>query len=235
MQRNLESGFIAVISHSEFHREWVSKELRLRNLDVRAYSSISDMQRNFGKEPYLAFWVDLRSILGANSNERVWITSIEELFPFIKVIEKTQSGEWSGAMPGGVAKGQDRLIDLLIEQSRGFSSRSLRRHARTSLSLNCKLNGNPATTINVSETGMFITNIGPEPKYKIGEKVAIEIADINRSKEISSQVIWVANWDLNRRQPPGIGIQFENISEQTQLQLRTKFGLKLPWEVVSQI
>ncbi|HJV36997.1 PilZ domain-containing protein [Geomonas sp.] len=183
--------------------------------------TFTDLQRMSSAVPYSGLLVDILTLIRCSKEEKAIAYDCLNYYPSLRL-------KWDG---------RDRSINLSpLEQSdtvdvgaslsffvetrcKAFTARTLRRFDRKESYLNLLLSPRPECgegeclktfTLNISRGGAFVHTTDPLQK---GEPVWLRFLELPANEPLKAVVCWCIEWGTCRG-IPGIGVQFEGLTDQ---------------------
>jgi hypothetical protein len=183
--------------------------------------TFTELQRISTAVPYSGLLVDILTLIRCSKEEKAIAYDCLNYYPSLRL-------KWDG---------RDRSINLSpLERSetadvgatlsffietrcKAFTARTLRRFDRKENYLNLLLSHRPdcgegeclkSFTINISRGGAFVHTCKPPQK---GERVWLRFRELPEDEPLQAVVCWCIEWGICRS-IPGIGVQFEGLTDQ---------------------
>ncbi len=208
---------------------------------VIGYESFADLMKEDTTQVYCGFAVDFQSMIGAATSEKSTLSTIEEVFPIVRVIENVSAGTWKGTLGNQNFGSQKEILEAARLEVQKCRPRGMRRYSRIRLfsPLYFRILGSenhplPCTTVNVSRGGVFITGLGNHPEISIGSLAEVEFfrgkprSELERLQPLSVRVSWRVGWAEQKNQIPGVGLQFLRTDGEAYTELLRHFGILAP-------
>ena len=189
--------------------------IALEKCAVRLFvsESFQDLSEEICSQSYHGIFLDLYTKMKAINKNKNLVYGLLENFPVCQLKINDQTGEincfYTSQKCGGT------MLDFINNECRNTVPRMIRSDTRKEVHCNVILykskdDAQPefSVTINISKGGCFIFSIR---KWEIGDKVWMQINELEDKELISGQIRYVARWGESMR-IPGIGVEFRIIS-----------------------
>lgn len=206
---------LLLISQDGTARRAYLDALNKSGVQADVVSSFSEIYKLLAENLYNGVMVDLKTKIRSSGREKEMAIKILEQVPFVHLKFEEDTGTIQSFYYGQT--GSQTLEEFIDRECRSFSARKIRINARKDIHFNIVLSGasgisetnEQTVTINVSSGGCFIYSIG---NWEISDKVMIVINELEDKTPVACEVRWKRKWG-DAMQIPGIGVKFENISE----------------------
>jgi PilZ domain len=192
--------------------------------------SLSKLHKMLSKNFYNGVILDLKTKVRASGDEKGLTHEVIEQFPVAQLNFEEKTGKIRSFHYGQASK-SETLEAFIIEECRSFAPRPIRSSPRENFHFNILLSktGNViekeidrTVTINISKGGCFIYSVD---NLQNGEKVTMVFKELEDQRPILVEVRWKILWG-EAMQIPGIGVKFEDISEDQFMEICKIIGWK---------
>jgi len=191
-------------------------------------SSFQEMSCLAIKNAYNGLLVDILTLVRSTKEEKVIAYEIINLYPVLRVKWENKKKKISlSPLEQSFSPDTVSALNFFIDsRCRPFTARRLRSHNRKSYNFNVLLSQdgmfsehNTVKTfcLNISKAGVFLHT--PEA-YQPGTAVWLRFVDFSDLAPVAAQVRWSLEWGVSRS-VPGIGLSFENLSEDQERKLKS--------------
>ncbi len=217
---------ILLISRENEAREIYRDALEALDVQVVATASFKRLNKEAAKLRYHGVAVDLPTKIKALKKDREFIYQILGEFPIVQLKLNKKTGEIRMFQEGGPGGGN---LETFIESARLVANpKKFRYHSRRPIHFNVILsrendftkgNDERSITLNVSEEGCQILSV---QKWEPGGRVWIVINELSDKTPMRGTVRHAVAWG-EAMATPGIGLEFEEITENQARELHDKF------------
>lgn len=182
--------------------------------------SFKECLRRATEDSFSGIIIDILTLLRSSQDEKNIAYDLINLYPTLRLTWDKRNRQINlGLLEQSYFIDPEAELRLFMERCRSFSPRSMRKHDRVPVCLNALLSADESCpegtsartfTVNISEGGAFLHTVAP---YERGEVVWLTLTDLADTAPIKGRVCWKIEWGLPHRAVPGIGVQFEIISQ----------------------
>ena len=181
-------------------------------------SSFKELRQFLTKNKTNGVLVDLKSKIIGQKEDKGLIYEILDQFPLLQLNYNQNTGMIL-SFHYGPSEDNISLDTFVNERCKSFKARRLRESLRKQLYFNVTLSKSPdfskndtekTITLNISRSGCFIYSAND---WKVNDHVMFIFKELSDSKPISGKIKWKKKWG-NSMRIPGIGVKFEDISEE---------------------
>ncbi len=208
---------IVLIAEEGNARQTYLAELESIGIQIDVISSLGDIHRLMGNNYYNGVLLDFKTKMKATAYEKEITLDLLEQFPFAQINLEEKTGIVKVLCYDQIDKNRT-LKDFININCRSFNARLIRLHERKENHFNIILSKTSnfseqeidhTVTIDISKGGCFIYSTA---NWKINTNVLIIINELNDKRPILCVVKRIVSWG-EAMQIPGIGIEFNDISE----------------------
>jgi Tfp pilus assembly protein PilZ len=186
-----------------------------------AAETFYEAQSRAKETAYNGMLFDLVTLVRSSKEEKLIAYSLINLFPVIRVKYEKRSREIKLApLEESLSTDPQTALQLFIEDKcQSFPARFLSRYQRVEAFLHVLLcptdqfseSGSAQTfTVNISRGGAFLHATQP---FQRGDTVWLQFKELADPAPIKTRVCWRIEWGSESRSIPGIGVEFETLSE----------------------
>lgn len=156
--------------------------------------------------------VDLVTMIKAKDLEKIIAHTLTSIFPTMRV--KAMGPMLIPMIMSGDAQQDKSLKDFFTKTCAEFEPRRLRCHKRKELCLPTLIAARRGFSIDLSWSGAFIADVEPE-RFTIGQELTLTIrCEPGADLVLQASVVRMQSW--GGRRPPGIGVQFKELDQETE-------------------
>ena len=201
---------ILVISYNDEARSALVASLEKSGVPAIPCSTFNQAEETALEGIYNGVVVDLQSTIKAKGDEKIIACSLTGFFPTLRVrVLGTMLVPM--AMPGE-ARQESTIADFLARSCSQFIPRKLRFFKRREVCISALIHHGGAAerciTVNVSWGGAFFLVMTPET-MQAEEEITVTLPEF----EIDFKAVVCSVRPWGKRQPPGIGVRFDEISD----------------------
>ncbi len=192
--------------------------IKILGVQLDTVSTFKELYDRLSKNAYNGILVDFKTKLKAPREEQELTDEVLDQFPLLQLKLGNEPG-LIRTFYYGQTREYGPLDKFVNEECRAFKARTIRLSSRSKTHFNVILSktGNfskkdidRTVTVNVSEGGCFFYSIH---NWKTNSNVWFALKELDDKNPIIGKVMWRVLWG-EAMQIPGIGIRFENISEE---------------------
>lgn len=174
------------------------------------YPNVKSWKEQLMPVNYMAVFVDLKTIIATQGEDRIWFNQVEEVIQVFRVNSFKDQLKITSLFASH--SGKEEITAAVTKLVANVKGRGIRKHLRVNrfmrLYIESLTSGDNylCYSYDISEGGMFITGIGPQPKFKVNESIKIEFIDEPTNPTLAGDIKFILNWEDSKRHPPGVGI-----------------------------
>ena len=208
---------VLLVSRSASRTQTYREALDLHDISCLAIAELKEIHLLTTGTPLNGILLDMPVLIKAASAEKQAIEDILKALPsaYLNIAPATDNIKLLTATgTQGVAKSLDEFAAIC----KGFEARLVRPKDRFPLNLQALLildtdrtNTERTVTLNVSSKGCFLFTANPE--LELDQKLQIQFVGLQDTTPVSGSICWLRRWGSDLHHIPGIGVNFDSISE----------------------
>lgn len=185
----------------------------------KIYSELSEFLAEKSDQPISGLVIDLKISMKASPQQKEELSLVESVIPILRV-KKNPKNTLSGICRALSGEGNDFIFSIFKNQFTIENTRQIRLLPRKQVFLNVRLysdsnldisNSKKVNTVNISLGGMFVHTTD---EFTPGQKIKLTLEEAKELSYISAIIRWVQAWGRSKSKLPGIGIEFENLTNE---------------------
>lgn len=229
-----ETRILVVVKDTEAGEAYVNA-LTSAGVVCDVAQSFQQMSSLAVENAYNGFLIDILTLVRCSKEEKAIAYECINLFPVLRVKWEARHKKMKlSPLEQSFSPDCETALKFFLEtRCKSFPARSLRRHARKQINLNLLYTAGASFspdqarksfTINLSLGGVFLHLMEP---LKAGDTVWLRFLEFADQTPIQATVRWSQEWGTSRC-IPGVGLQFDRMTDAQTKQLRRILNLDIP-------
>lgn len=214
----MSSPLVLLVSRSASRSQIYREALDCLGISCLAISELKEAVILASGTPLNGILLDMPVFIKATPSEKLACEDILNALPsaYLNIAPATDTIK---LLTANNAQGTAKTLNEYSELCKGFTPRIVRPKNRYPLHLQALLNSIPAqdkpeqtVTLNASTQGCFVFSSNPE--YQFNQQVEIQFIGLKDKTPVVSNICWLQRWGTAEHHIPGIGVNFDNLSEE---------------------